>query len=103
MSADASIVHIVMTTWRADAPVEALDEIKAIVDRFRAEIPGVVSVVEGESVSPEGLESGFEWALVVNFASADARDGYLDHPAHLPVAALIGEWAERVTVFDLSA
>ena len=61
-----------------------------------------MSVVEGPSVSTEGLEAEFEWALVVTFESAEARDGYLDHPTHLPVAALIGKWAERVVVFDLS-
>lgn len=92
-----------MTQWRSDAPVEALDEMKAIVQRFQAEIPGIVSVVAGESVSTEGLEAGSDWAMVVIFESAAARDGYLDHPTHLPVAALIGEWAEHVVVFDLSA
>ncbi len=50
-----------------------------------------------------GLESDFEWAMVVTFESAGARDGYLDHPTHLPVAAIIGDWAERLVVFDLSA
>ena len=92
-----------LTEWRANAPSEALAEMSEIIARFEAEITGVVSVVEGASVSTEGLESGFEWALVVTFESAGARDGYLDHPTHLPVAALIGEWAERLVVFDLSA
>jgi len=90
-----------MTQWRADAPSEALTELKAIIQRFQAEIPGIVSVVEGASVSTEGLEAEFEWALVVTFENSGARDGYLDHPTHLPVAALIGKWAERVVVFDL--
>jgi len=40
---------------------------------------------------------------VVTFESAAARDGYLDHPTHLPVAELIGEWSERLVVFDLRA
>lgn len=103
MNTQGSVVHVVMTQWRADAPSEALTELKAIIARFRTEIPGVVSVAEGASVSTEGLEAEFEWALVVTFESAVARDGYLDHPTHLPVAALIGKWAERVVVFDLSA
>ncbi|PKQ14280.1 MAG: hypothetical protein CVT68_12685 [Actinobacteria bacterium HGW-Actinobacteria-8] len=103
MNTPGSIVHMVLTRWRADATGEALDEMKAIVHRFQAEIPGIVSVVEGESVSTEGLEAEFEWALVVTFENAAARDGYLDHPTHLPVAALIGQWAERVVVFDLDA
>ena len=101
MNTQERIVHVVLTQWRADAPSEALAEVKAIIQRFQAEIPGIVSVVEGASVSTEGLEAEFEWALVVTFDSAGARDGYLDHPAHLPVAGLIGKWAERVVVFDL--
>jgi hypothetical protein len=103
MNTPGSIVHVVLTQWRIDAPTEALAEIKAIIGRFQAEIPGIERVVEGSSVSTEGLEAEFEWALVVTFESAMARDGYLDHPTHLPVAALIGKWAERVVVFDLSA
>ncbi len=103
MSTSGSIVHVVLTQWRSDAPGEALAELREIIGRFQAEIPGVVSVTEGSSVSTEGLEAGYEWALVVTFESAAARDGYLDHPTHLPVAAVIGEWAERLVVFDLSA
>lgn len=103
MTTPGSIVHVVLTQWRADAPGEALAELKAIIRRFQAEIPDVVSVVEGASVSTEGLEAEFEWALVVTFANKGARDGYLVHPTHLPVAELIGKWSERVVVFDVGA
>ena len=103
MSTPGSIVHVVLTQWRPDVPAEALAQMREIIGRFQAEVPGVVSVTEGASVSTEGLEAGFEWALVVTFEDAGARDGYLDHPTHLPVAALIGQWAERLAVFDLSA
>lgn len=102
MNTPGNIVHVVMTKWRADAPSEALAELGAMIQRFQAEIPGIASVVEGASVSTEGLEAEFEWALVVTFESKAARDGYLDHPTHLPVATLIGKWAERVVVFDLN-
>jgi len=103
MNTPGTVLHVVLAQWRNDAPTEALAEMREIIARFEAEIPGIVSVVEGASVSPEGLEDGFDWALVVNFESAGARDGYLDHPTHLPVAAVIGQWAERLVVFDLSA
>lgn len=103
MKTPGNIVHVVLTQWHADAPREALDQMREIVGRFPTEIPGVVSAVEGASVSTEGLEAGFDWALVVTFDGAAARDGYLDHPTHLPVAAVIGEWAERLVVFDLDA
>ena len=103
MSNSGNIVHVVLTQWRSDAPGEALAEMRKIIGRFQAEIPGIVSVVEGARGSTEGLEAGYEWALVVTFESAGARDGYLDHPTPLPVSAVIGEWAERLVVFDLSA
>lgn len=103
MNTAGTVVHVVMVRWRSDVSSEALVEIREVIGRFSAEIPGVISVVEGASISPEGLESGFEWALVVTFESGAARDGYLDHPTHLPVAAFIGDWAEHVVVFDLSA
>lgn len=84
-------------------PPEVLAQLSEGIGRFSAAIPGVASVVEGPSVSPEGLESGFAWGLVVTFEGRAARDGYLDHPVHLPVAGLIGEWAEHVVVFDVEA
>jgi len=103
MNTPGGIVHVVLTQWRGDTPREALAELRAMISRFPTEIPGVVSAVEGASVSTEGLEAGYDWALVVTFADAAARDGYLPHPAHAPVAAVIGEWAERLVVFDLDA
>ena len=37
----------------------------------------------------------------MTFADQAARDTYLTHPAHLPVAELIGRAAESVLVFDI--
>lgn len=103
MSPPGTIVHMVLTHWRGDVPSEALDDMRRLIGRFADEIPGVVSVDSGASVSTEGLEGEFEWGLVVSFRDASARDAYLHHPVHVPVAALIGKWAERVVVFDVAA
>lgn len=103
MTNPGSIVHIVMTQWKADAPSDALATLPAAIARFTAEIPGVVSAVHGASVSTEGLEGEFEWALVVTFADVASRDGYLVHPTHAPVAETIGRCAERIVVFDIGA
>lgn len=103
MPTPATITHVVLTQWRPDATPAALAALAPLIDRFAAEIPGVVSAVYGPSVSPEGLEGEFEWGLVVTFADAEARDGYLPHPTHAPVAALIGRHAERVVVFDIGS
>ena len=64
-------------------------------------VPDVVAVAEGPSTSPEGMEDGFDYALVVTFASPEARDAYLPHPAHQPVAEAIGAHADKVVVFDV--
>ena len=103
MTAPTTITHIVLTQWRPDTPAAALVELRERIGRFPEEIPGTVSVVEGTSVSPEGLEAEFEWGMVVKFVDAHARDGYLVHPAHAPVATLIGQWSERVVVYDIGA
>jgi hypothetical protein len=95
------VVHVVLTRWKPDAPADALESMRARTRRFPVTVPGVLGVVEGPSSSPEGLEAGFTWALVVTFRDARARDAYLTHPAHLPVAEVIGEFAERLVVFDL--
>ena len=97
-----SIAHVVLVEWRANAPASALDELADAVNAFPRLIPGVLDVAQGKSVSPEGLEGGFDWGLVVTFADFAARDGYLPHAAHAPVSALIGEWSERVVVFDIA-
>lgn len=103
MTSDAGIVHVVLVEWRPGVPPADLERLHAQIARFRAEIPGVVAAVEGPSVSPEGLEAGYVWGLVVTFADAAARDIYLDHPVHAVAAEIIGAWAERLAVYDLVA
>jgi hypothetical protein len=96
-----TISHIVLVSWRSDAQVAAEELIRPLIRDFVHTIPGVVSVVEGDSSSPEGLENGYEYGFVVTFASPQARDAYLDDPNHRPVAAAIGAAAERIVVFDI--
>lgn len=88
-------------SWRAGEADAAEAVVRPLVVDFPQTIPDVVSVVEGRSTSPEGKEEGFDYALVVTFASPEARDAYLPHPAHRPVADAIGSHAERVVVFDV--
>jgi Stress responsive A/B Barrel Domain len=100
---DRPVVHMVLTRWKPDAPSDALESMRALARQFPITIPGVLEVAEGPSSSPEGLEAGYTWALVVTFRDAHARDAYLTHPAHLPVADVIGEYAEQLVVYDLDA
>ena len=95
------VVHIVLARWKAGFGEPDLQELTAAVGDLADHIPGILAVHSGASTSPEGLEAGFEWALVITFADGAARDRYLPHPAHEPVKQLISAWADQVVVFDL--
>jgi hypothetical protein len=94
---------MVLVRWKQHVSPAELEELTALARAFPVAVPGVLAVHCGPSTSPEGLEGGFDWALVVSFASSSARDGYLPHPAHRPVAKLLAELAEQIVVFDVDA
>jgi len=93
--------HVVLVSWKSGAAAEAEQQVRPLVADFPRSIPGVLDVVQGPSTSPEGKEEGFDYALIVTFASPEARDAYLPHPAHQPVAEAIGAHADKVVVFDV--
>ena len=96
-----TITHVVLVSWKGGRQAQAEESVRPAIRDFVHTIPDVLSVVEGHSASPEGLENGYDYGFVVTFATAQARDTYLDHPSHLPVAAAIGEAAAQVVVFDI--
>jgi hypothetical protein len=95
------VTHVVLVSGRDGEADRAERVVRPLVVDFPRTIPDVLNVVEGRSTSPEGKEEGYEYALVVTFASPEARDVYLDHPAHQPVAQAIGAHADKVVVFDV--
>ena len=97
----SKITHIVLVRWNDATPAETVDAIRSLSRSLATAIPGIETLSEGPSVSPEGLETGFEYGLVIEFADAVARDGYLVHPAHLPLADALQSNAASLTVFDL--
>jgi hypothetical protein len=96
------IVHVVLLQWAApeDGSAERAD---ALVEQNLAPLPGIVSLDHGPSVSGEGLEDGFDWALVIRFESEQALADYLPHPDHQVVGGFLGEHSRRLVVFDLAA
>jgi hypothetical protein len=93
--------HVVLVSWKDGEAEEAEAAVRPLVADFPKSIPGVLDVVQGRSTSPEGLEGGYDYALVVTFASQEARDAYLPHPAHQPVAEAIRAHASGIVVFDV--
>ena len=98
-----SVVHVVLVRWKPEVDLATLEHLTELASGFRHTVPDVLAVHCGANTSPEGLAGGFEWALVVSFASSSARDDYLPHPAHQPVSQLISQYAEQVVVFDVDA
>ncbi len=95
------VIHVVLVQWRNDVSDEAREQARADARHMVGRIPGIVRVDEGPSESPEGLEQGFDWGLVVTFDSPESRDGYIPHPVHRVLAEQIGSGAERLVVFDV--
>jgi hypothetical protein len=95
-----AITHVVLIQWKTDDPVRR-DAVRTAISTLPEQIPEIRELRAGESNSPEGLEQGFEYGFVMSFDTPEDRDTYLFHPAHLPVADLIGRSAERVLVFDV--
>lgn len=101
------ILHVVLARWRPAAQDRAEQDpaarAQALLDAHLPEVAGIVSVDAGASVSPEGLEQGNDWMLVIRFSDRAALEAYLPHPAHRPIADFLGGAAERVTVFDIES
>ncbi len=80
------IRHVVLLKLR-DA-VEA-SKIFTVLKNLQSQIPGILAISTGTDCSPEGLQRGFTHGFTVDFVDAVARDGYLPHPAHQKVGAMI--------------
>lgn len=94
------VVHVVLVEWTSPDPGSEAD---ALVDRRLRSLPGVLAVDRGPSVSTEGLESGFDWALVIRFADRRALADYLPHPDHQVVGRYLQQHSARLVVFDVAA
>jgi len=93
--------HVVLVSWKSGKGAEVEDVVRPAIRGFVDTVPNVLAVVEGHSSSPEGLEHGYDYGFIVTFATTQARDIYLDHPSHRPVAEAIGAAAEQIVVFDI--
>lgn len=98
---ESPVIHVVLVRWKYGEIGDDLKRLTELALDFPTRVPGVLAVHCGPNISPEGLAGGFEWGLMIRFASAAARDEYLPHPAHQPVKELIGRWADGIIVFDI--
>lgn len=77
--------HIALFRWNAEVTAEREQQLVERLTELGDLIPGVVHYDIGRDV---GLNDGnFDFAVVADFASADAYVVYRDHPAHQAVIA----------------
>ncbi len=95
------VTHIVLVSWKSGRASAAEESIRPAIRALTETIPGIASIVEGHSSSPEGLEDGHDYGFVITFDSAPARDCYLTDSRHRVVADAIGVHAQRIVVFDI--
>jgi hypothetical protein len=92
--------HVVLFAFKDEA---SADQVQSIIDglgALPAAIPGIDAYEWGTNVSPEGLNDGFTHCFTLTFGSAEARDTYLDHPAHQAFVGTLGGVLARSLVLD---
>lgn len=95
--------HIVLMKLKPGVTVEQTDALLgALTDLMNSgEIPGILQVSGGYNNSPEGRSQGYDFAFVMWFEDAAARDRYLPHPAHKALGAkYVGPIFDDLLVFD---
>jgi len=96
-----TVTHVVLVQWSDGVDPAEVEWIRAYARTLQSDIAGIRSVVEGPSTSPENLEAGYDYGLVIVFGDAPARDTYLTHPSHIPLADALRRNSARVAVFDV--
>jgi len=77
------LTHVALFTWRPEA-TDA--DVRALCDGL-ATLPGLIPEIQGYRFGPDaGLAAGnADFAVVAEFADADAYRAYAAHPAHRDV------------------
>lgn len=92
--------HVVLFAFKEDAPAEAVDAVVSGFGKLPGTIPGIVGYETGTNVSPEGLNDSYTHCFTLTFISAEARDDYLNHPAHVRFVKTLATCLERSLVID---
>ena len=97
----SKVTHVVLVAWKSGLGSTVEESLRSAIRDLGDTLPGIVSLVEGHSSSPEGLESGHDYGFVITFDDADARDAHLTDARHRVLAAALGENSQRIVVFDI--
>jgi lysophospholipase L1-like esterase len=95
--------HVVLIKFKADLPLEQIDETLDEFAKLKDKIDVVLDFESGKDVSNEQLSQGYTHGFVLTFADEQARDAYLAHEAHEEFKKLAIPRVESVLVFDFVA
>lgn len=83
------IHHIVLVKFRADVTAPERQNIWDDLAALGDIVDGLESAVFGHNISAEALARGYSDGFVMAFRDANARDSYLEHPAHKAAGATL--------------
>lgn len=92
------LTHIVCWKYKTETSVEQRQDHIARLRALPDVIPNIISFNVGTDILH--LERSFDTGLVSVYPDREALDFYTDHPAHVEVAALGKQIAERVVSVD---
>lgn len=99
-NSSAHLRHVVLFSFKEDAPSDQVDAIASDFASLKNVIPGIAAFEWGTNISPEGLNDGFSHCFTLSFASVEERDAYLAHPEHQRFVSTLGGCLERSLVLD---
>ncbi|KAL5339820.1 hypothetical protein BJX70DRAFT_362584 [Aspergillus crustosus] len=105
-----AITHIVLFQVKASLSAEVIQDFSNRMIGLKdncihptSQKPYIVSSSGGVDNSPEGIQGGITHAFVVEFASAEDRDYYVEKdPAHRAFVGTLGDIIEKAQVIDFT-
>jgi hypothetical protein len=96
------VQHVVLFKLQDSTSSKTLEQIKQFTEPL-TKIEVVKDFNFGVNSSPEGLDKGFNYSLIMKFATEYDRDSvYLSHPIHVEFVDSISKHISDVIVFDLA-
>ena len=94
------IHHVVLLKFKGGTGEATIAALFAALAGLQHTLPGIQHFCGGPYASPEGMNQGFSHAFIMTFRDAEARNLYLDHPAHEKIKAEFLPSIESVVAFD---
>ena len=83
------IRHCVFVKFKAAVDRAERNALYADLAALSSKVHGMLSLIAGQNVNPEGLGQGFGEGFIIDFDNVAARDAYLIHPDHQAIGARI--------------